>query len=169
MEQCSIVQDGESLSGRLVLRQKPGQTLEHQGVHIEFIGAVERHGETAAPTGKRDIFQCSRVQLLAPMGDAAIGKETVILEFDFGPLRMPFESYDGAGISLRYYLKAVISRKMTDITKETTLWCSHGRDLDASLATEPTKSTSPVSSVPVELEVGLEEFLHIKLQLGRSR
>lgn len=163
------MQDGESLSGRLIIRQKPGQTLEHQGVHIEFIGAVERHGETTSAASKKDIFQCSRVQLLAPMGDAAISKETVILEFDFGPLRMPFESYDGTGISLRYYLRAVLARKMTDITKETTLWCCRGRGTDASPTTGKTTSPSLSTSPPVELEVGLEEFLHIKLQLGRSR
>ena len=71
------------------------------GIYIELIGAVERHGETA----KKEDFSASRIQLLAAMADNAITKETIILEFDFGNCRFPYESYDGNGVSLRYSLK----------------------------------------------------------------
>jgi vacuolar protein sorting-associated protein 26 len=116
------------------------------GISITLIGAIER-----TPP---DEFVSTRVQL-APSGTM---KEPTVLEFDFGNVRFPFPSYDGAGVSLRYFVRVAVHRKLSDMIKETTLWC-------------PTvyESIEMSPSVPVEIDVGLEEFLHIKMRLDRSQ
>lgn len=64
----------------------------------------------------------------------------------------------------RYYLRAVICRKLNDFTKEMTLWCPSPVD-----DTRPAKGNAIATiSVPVEMEVGLEDFLHIKMNLRKS-
>ncbi|PJF16634.1 hypothetical protein PSACC_03559 [Paramicrosporidium saccamoebae] len=142
-ETCPIVHDKTSLRGHLHLR--PKSPLDHLGISITLIGAIER-----TPP---DEFISTRVQL-APPGTM---KETTVLEFDFGNVRFPFPSYDGSGVSLRYFVRVVMHRKLSDVVKEATLWCP--------TVYEPVEM-SP--SVPVEIEVGLEEFLHIKMRLDRS-
>lgn len=98
-ETCPIVHDGDHISGNLIIRQKPGSSLEHSGVYIELRGTVERYGKADGVMSGED-FSVNKVQLLAAMCEPLV-RETIILEFDFGNARFPFESYDGTAVFLR--------------------------------------------------------------------
>jgi len=98
-EACPIVHDGDHVAGNLIIRQKPGSSLEHSGVYIELRGAVERHGKADGVMSGED-FSVSKGQLLAAMSEPLM-RETIMLEFDFGNARFPFESYDGTAVFLR--------------------------------------------------------------------
>jgi vacuolar protein sorting-associated protein 26 len=65
------------------------------------------------------------------------------------------------GSPFRYYIKAIIHRKLSDESKEVTLWCPGQADLSNELSL-----TSPI---PIEMDVGLEDFLHIKMRLHRAK
>lgn len=49
-------------------------------------------------------------------------------------------------------------RKISDNAKELMLWCPADDALEAEILEE----------TPIDLEVGLEEFLHLKLSIDRS-
>lgn len=61
-------------------------------------------------------------------------------------------------LDCRYYLKVLVHRKISDNVKELMLWCPADEDVEAEILEE----------TPIDLEVGLEEFLHLKLSIDRS-
>lgn len=154
-EQCPVVRDQDCVAGQAVVRLRSGAPLEHCGIHVELVGTVERHHEK--PT--RQDFSSLRIQLAAP-AESPITQETSVYAFSFGAVRFPYQSYDGAGLSLRYYVRVVIARRISDVVREATLWFpgGGGGGGDAPHA-EPT---------PVELDVGLEDALHIRMHLDRT-
>ena len=56
-----------------------------------------------------------------------------------------------------------IARTFTDYTKECTLWCSSPAMIDKE------ESEDDVKVLPSGLEVGLEDFLHIKMDLDQTQ
>ena len=103
--------DGEGVSGKVnITLKKPGQKLEHQGIKVEFIGQIELFYDR----GNHHEF-VSLVKDLARPGDLT---ENATFSFDFAQVEKPYESYTGNNVKLRYFVRVVISRRMSDIVKE---------------------------------------------------
>lgn len=98
-EECVIVGDKESLEGKVIVRLNKGATLEHQGLTIELGGTVNYYQPNGGAIS--ECFMSNKIRL-AHAAESPISREVSQYEFSFGNVRLPYESYESAGISLRY-------------------------------------------------------------------
>ncbi|XP_033847483.1 vacuolar protein sorting-associated protein 26A-like [Periophthalmus magnuspinnatus] len=68
----------------------------------------------------------------------------------------PYESYTGANVRLRYFLRVTIVRRLSDLVKEYEL-------IVHQLATYPDVNNS------IKMEVGIEDCLHIEFEYNKSK
>nr|BAC25745.1 unnamed protein product [Mus musculus] len=141
--------DGESVSGKVNLAFKqPGKRLEHQGIRIEFVGQIELFND------KSNTHEfVNLVKELALPGELTQSRS---YDFEFMQVEKPYESYIGANVRLRYFLKVTIVRRLTDLVKEYDL-------IVHQLATYPDVNNS------IKMEVGIEDCLHIEFEYNKSK
>ena len=75
-------------------------------------------------------------------------------DFEFKNVEKPFESYTGINLSLRYFLRVTISRRLSPVTHEKDIWVH-------------TYAAVPEGQAP-KMEVGIEECLHIEFEFGKD-
>ncbi|XP_012656757.1 vacuolar protein sorting-associated protein 26A [Otolemur garnettii] len=111
VEKHYLFYDGESVSGKVNLAFKqPGKRLEHQGIRIEFVGQIELFND------KSNTHEfVNLVKELALPGELTQSRS---YDFEFMQVEKPYESYIGANVRLRYFLKVTIVRRLTDLVKE---------------------------------------------------
>jgi len=148
-ERFFLFYDGESVSGKVnvTLHRKTGR-LEHHGIKIEFIGQIELYYDR----GNHHEF-LSLVKELARPGDLT---QNTSFDFEFNQVEKPYETYTGANVRLRYFLRVTVVRRLTDMTKE----------LDLAVHT---LATYPEMNNPIKMEVGIEECLHIEFEYNKSK
>ncbi|XP_063835352.1 vacuolar protein sorting-associated protein 26B-like [Ostrinia nubilalis] len=148
-EKLLLYYDGETVSGRVnVTLRKPGSKLEHQGIKVELIGQIELFYDR----GNHHEF-ISLVKELARPGDLL---QHTSYPFEFSNVEKPYEVYTGANVRLRYFLRATIVRRLTDIVKEVDIavhtLCSYPDVLNS-----------------IKMEVGIEDCLHIEFEYNKSK
>uniref|UniRef100_A0A8C5V778 VPS26 retromer complex component A n=1 Tax=Microcebus murinus TaxID=30608 RepID=A0A8C5V778_MICMU len=148
VEKHYLFYDGESVSGKVNLAFKqPGKRLEHQGIRIEFVGQIELFND------KSNTHEfVNLVKELALPGELTQSRS---YDFEFMQVEKPYESYIGANVRLRYFLKVTIVRRLTDLVKEYDL-------IVHQLATYPDVNNS------IKMEVGIEDCLHIEFEYNKS-
>lgn len=122
--------------------------MEHQGIKIEFIGQIE----LLYDRGNHHEFKCLS-KALARAGDLI---KNTSYPFEFPNVEKQFEVYAGSNVRLRYFLRATISRRMSDITRE----------VDIAVHT---LSSYPDVNNPIKMEVGIEDCLHIEFEYNKSK
>uniref|UniRef100_A0A8C9DJ50 VPS26 retromer complex component A n=1 Tax=Prolemur simus TaxID=1328070 RepID=A0A8C9DJ50_PROSS len=149
VEKHYLFYDGESVSGKVNLAFKqPGKRLEHQGIRIEFVGQIELFND------KSNTHEfVNLVKELALPGELTQSRS---YDFEFMQVEKPYESYIGANVRLRYFLKVTIVRRLTDLVKEYDL-------IVHQLATYPDVNNS------IKMEVGIEDCLHIEFEYNKSK
>jgi len=148
-EKYYLYYDGESVSGKVnITLKKPGMKLEHHGIKIEFIGQIELYYDR----GKHHEFT-SLVKELARPGELS---QNVSYDFDFVQVEKAFESYTGANVRLRYFLRVTIVKRLSDIVKEMDLVVH-------------TLSSYPEMNSSIKMEVGIEDCLHIEFEYNKSK
>ncbi|XP_064634090.1 vacuolar protein sorting-associated protein 26B-like isoform X2 [Lineus longissimus] len=141
--------DGESVSGKVnITLKKAGTKLEHQGIKIEFIGQIELYYDR----GNHHEFT-SLVKELARPGEMT---QNASYEFDFAQVEKPYESYTGANVRLRYFLRVTVVKRLSDVVKE--------QDIAVH-----TLSTYPDMNNSIKMEVGIEDCLHIEFEYNKSK
>ncbi|XP_046561447.1 vacuolar protein sorting-associated protein 26B-like isoform X2 [Haliotis rubra] len=141
--------DGETVSGKVnVTLKKSGSKLEHQGIKIEFIGQIELYYDR----GNHHEFT-SLVKELARPGELTHNSS---YNFEFQQVEKPYESYTGANVRLRYFLRVTIVKRLTDIVKE--------QDIVVH-----TLSQYPDMNNSIKMEVGIEDCLHIEFEYNKSK
>lgn len=148
-ERFYLYYDGESVAGKVnvTLHRKTGK-IEHHGIKIEFVGQIELYYDR----GNHHEF-LSLVKDLARPGDLT---QNTSFDFEFNQVEKPYETYTGANVRLRYFLRVTIVRRLTDMTKE----------LDLAVHT---LATYPEMNNPIKMEVGIEECLHIEFEYNKSK
>ncbi|XP_044276403.1 vacuolar protein sorting-associated protein 26A isoform X2 [Varanus komodoensis] len=149
IEKHYLFYDGESVSGKvnLVFKQH-GKRLEHQGIRIEFVGQIELFND------KSNTHEfVNLVKELALPGELTQSRS---YDFEFMQVEKPYESYIGANVRLRYFLKVTIVRRLSDLVKEYDL-------IVHQLATYPDVNNS------IKMEVGIEDCLHIEFEYNKSK
>uniref|UniRef100_A0A1I8PVE8 Vacuolar protein sorting-associated protein 26 n=1 Tax=Stomoxys calcitrans TaxID=35570 RepID=A0A1I8PVE8_STOCA len=131
-----------------VTLKKPGSKLEHQGIKIEFIGQIELFYDR----GNHHEFKCMTKALARP-GDLL---QNTSYPFEFPNVEKQFEIYNGSNVRLRYFLRATIVRRISDITKE----------VDIAVHT---LCSYPDVNNPIKMEVGIEDCLHIEFEYNKSK
>lgn len=149
-ERLYVFYDGESVSGKVnVTLKKPGGTkLEHHGIKVEFLGQIELYYDK----GNHHEFT-SLVKDLARPGELC---QNTSYSFDFVNVEKPYESYTGANVRLRYFLRVTIIRRLSDIVKEMEIIVH-------------TLSSYPEINSPIKMEVGIEDCLHIEFEYNKSK
>ncbi|KAF3828156.1 hypothetical protein GH733_003995 [Mirounga leonina] len=128
--------------------KQPGKRLEHQGIRIEFVGQIELFND------KSNTHEfVNLVKELALPGELTQSRS---YDFEFMQVEKPYESYIGANVRLRYFLKVTIVRRLTDLIKEYDL-------IVHQLATYPDVNNS------IKMEVGIEDCLHIEFEYNKSK
>ncbi|KAH8386487.1 hypothetical protein KR093_000793, partial [Drosophila rubida] len=149
VEKMLLYYDGETVSGKVnVTLKKPGSKLEHQGIKIEFIGQIELFYDR----GNHHEFKCLSKALARP-GDLIQNNS---YPFDFPNVEKQFEVYAGSNVRLRYFLRATIVRRISDITRE----------VDIAVHT---LCSYPEMNSPIKMEVGIEDCLHIEFEYNKSK
>lgn len=120
----------------------------HKGVKIEFIGKIE----SIMNRGNDHVFT-SREQILLEPGTI---DKPVSIDFKFENLELPFESYNGINVRLRYYLLVTVGQSLLNQTKEKELLVHVSQEI-----VEP----NPV----LKMEVGVENAMHIEFEYSKSK
>ncbi|KAF9625621.1 hypothetical protein IFM89_024689 [Coptis chinensis] len=97
-----LFQSQENIVGKVCIEPFQGKKLEHNGVKIELLGQIEMYFDR----GNFYDFT-SLVRELEVPGDIYERKS---YPFEFSTVEMPFESYTGVNVRLRYVLKVTIGR-----------------------------------------------------------
>ncbi|XP_074660325.1 vacuolar protein sorting-associated protein 26B-like [Tubulanus polymorphus] len=148
-ERFYLYYDGESVSGKVNLTlKKSGSKLEHQGIKIEFIGQIELYYDR----GNHHEFT-SLVKELAKPGELT---QNTSYEFNFQQVEKPYESYTGANVRLRYFLRVTLVKRISDVVKELDLVVH-------------TLSSYPDMNSSIKMEVGIEDCLHIEFEYNKSK
>lgn len=148
-ERHYLYYDGETVSGKVnVSLKKAGSKLEHQGIKIEFIGQIELYYDR----GNHHEFT-SLVKELARPGELT---QNTSYSFEFLQVEKPYETYTGANVRLRYFLRVTIVKRLSDSVKE--------QDIAVH-----TLSQYPEMNSSIKMEVGIEDCLHIEFEYNKSK
>ncbi|XP_006664040.2 vacuolar protein sorting-associated protein 26A-like isoform X2 [Oryza brachyantha] len=129
-----IFQSLETISGEVSVAPVPGKRIEHLGVKIELLGQIELYLDR----GKFYDFT-SLVRELDIPGEIY---ERKTYPYEFSTVEMPYESYNGTNVRLRYVLKVTITRNYMGSIVESRDFC---------------------------MEVGIEDCLHIEFEYSKSK
>ncbi|VDD81853.1 unnamed protein product, partial [Mesocestoides corti] len=143
-----VFYNGESISGKVTISLKRGCKLEYQGIKIELIGHIDFFSDR----GSRDEF-LNRTQDLARPG--ILSQSSTTYPFCFDDVEMPFESYSGSNVQLRYFLRVTVLKRFMDLTKE--------HDIIVHSFCKPQQPDTNI-----QVEVGIEDSLHIEFEYNKS-
>ncbi|XP_050150079.1 vacuolar protein sorting-associated protein 26A-like isoform X2 [Malus sylvestris] len=129
-----LFQSQENISGKINIEPIQGKKVEHNGVKVELLGQIEMYFDR----GNFYDFT-SLVRELDVPGDIY---ERKTYPFEFSTVEMPYETYNGVNVRLRYVLKVTISR-------------GYG--------------SSIVEYQDFVMEVGIEDCLHIEFEYNKSK
>ncbi|KAL6654248.1 hypothetical protein ACP70R_007713 [Stipagrostis hirtigluma subsp. patula] len=139
----------ETIAGEVSIAPVPGKRLEHTGVKIELLGQIELYFDR----GNFYDFT-SLVRELDIPGEIY---ERKTYPFEFSTVEMPYESYNGTNVRLRYILKVTIGRNYVGNIVECRDFC--------------VRNYSPVPTInnSIKMEVGIEDCLHIEFEYSKSK
>ncbi|XP_004862625.1 vacuolar protein sorting-associated protein 26A [Heterocephalus glaber] len=149
VEKHCLFYDGASVSEKVNQAfLQPGRRLEHQGIRSEFVGQIELFNDKSHTH-----------EFVNPVKELALPGEltqSTSSDFEFMQVEEPCESYIGASVHLRYFLKVTTVRRLTDMVKEYDL-------------TVHQLATYPVVNNSIKMEVGTEDCLHIEFEYNKSQ
>lgn len=152
-EEICIFEGQEAVAGSVEVALQPGKKLEHLGIKIEMIGQIELYydrGNTMKFT--------SLVRELEVPGTLT---ETQVYPFEFNTEK-PYETYSGINVRLRYLIRVVITRNYSpSITKDQDF-------IVQNLSQSGSEVTVGQPQLPVKMEVGIEECLHIEFEYDKN-
>ncbi|CAN1228091.1 Vacuolar protein sorting-associated protein 26A [Linum grandiflorum] len=144
-----LFQSQETVAGKVVIEPPPGKKIEHNGIKVELLGQIEMYFD-------RGSFYdfTSLVRELEVPGEI---NEIKNYPFEFSTVEMPYETYNGVNVRLRYVLYLVICWDF----------------IDNSLLQSPLLPCNARRSCPcfslVQMEVGIEDCLHIEFEYNKSK
>ncbi|PPD77972.1 hypothetical protein GOBAR_DD25102 [Gossypium barbadense] len=145
----ALFQSQENIVGEVVIEPIHGKKVEHNGVKIELLGQIELYFDR----GNFYDFT-SLVRELDVPGELY---ERKTYPFEFSTVEMPYESYNGVNVRLRYILKVTISRNYVSNIVEY-------EDFVVRNYTPP-----PSINNSIKMEVGIEDCLHIEFEYSKSK
>lgn len=144
-----LFQSQENIIGEVIVEPQQGKKVEHVGIKIELVGQIELYFDR----GNFYDFT-SLVRELDVLGDLY---ERKTYPFEFSKVEMPYESYNGVNVRLRYILKVTMSRNFVNNIVE---------HLDLVV-----RNYTPLPEInnSIKMEVGIEDCLHIEFEYNKSK
>ncbi|CAN1346541.1 Vacuolar protein sorting-associated protein 26A, partial [Linum perenne] len=158
-----LYQSQENIAGEVVVEPTQGKKIEHNGIKIELLGQIGKkelvpfkYWFTRELYFDRGNFYdfTSLVRELDVPGDLYEKKS---YPFEFSTVEMPYESYSGVNVRLRYILKVTISRNYVNNIVE------HQDFVVRNYTPQPPVNNS------IKMEVGIEDCLHIEFEYNKSK
>lgn len=129
-----LFQSLENIVGEVSIEPIQGKKIEHTGVKIELLGQIVRELDIPGDIYERKTFP-----------------------FEFSSVEMPYESYNGINVRLRYILKVTISRNyVSNIVEYQDFWVRN-------------YTPAPTINNSIKMEVGIEDCLHIEFEYNKSK
>eukprot|EP01086_Lenisia_limosa_P004911 TRINITY_DN2085_c0_g1_i2.p1 TRINITY_DN2085_c0_g1~~TRINITY_DN2085_c0_g1_i2.p1 ORF type:complete len:242 (-),score=53.37 TRINITY_DN2085_c0_g1_i2:63-788(-) len=124
--------------------------MKHQGIKIEFIGLIEMLYDRNAST--------EFTSLVTQLSPAGVLSESQNFDFSFINPEKQNDSYNGANVRLRYFLRVTVARSglSANISKVQDLWVENHQ-------------LEPEINNAVQMEVGIEDSLHIEFEYTKSK
>ncbi|XP_042055825.1 vacuolar protein sorting-associated protein 26B-like [Salvia splendens] len=144
-----IFHNQETISGKISIEPISGKKVEHNGIKVELLGQIETYFDR----GNFYDFTFLVRELDIP-GEIY---ERKTFPFEFPTVEMPYETYNGANVRLRYVLKVSISR-------------NYGGSI-VEYQDFVVRNCSPPPSInnSIKMEVGIEDCLHIEFEYNKSK
>ncbi|KAJ0102006.1 hypothetical protein Patl1_05248 [Pistacia atlantica] len=155
-----LFQSQENISGKVSIEPVQGKKVEHNGVKIELLGQIGEllfpgtvHCEMYFDRGNFYDFT-SLVRELDVPGEIY---ERKTYPFEFSTVEMPYETYNGVNVRLRYVLKVTVSR-------------GYGGSI-VEYQDFVVRNYTPAPSInnSIKMEVGIEDCLHIEFEYNKSK
>ncbi|GAB5036556.1 vacuolar protein sorting 26 [Nannochloropsis oceanica] len=144
-----IYQTHEGVSGTVEIVLAPGKKLEHLGIKIELVGAIEMLND------RTSTYEFT--SLVKELETAGVLYSDKQYSFDFATVDKPYDSYTGLNVRLRYFLKVTVTRQYApNILAE--------QELVVQSTAEP-----PPSQSSIKMEVGIEDCLHIEFEYDKQK
>lgn len=142
-----VYRGDDKISGRIDVRSR--KKFEHQGIKVELVGLIEVAGEA----GQSSTFMSNGLDLEPP----GTKTEDQVYNFAFAIFQKPYESYYGNSVKLRYFVRATIlqGKYKSPVVREA--------DVGVLVATGGEEAQAPIN-----LEVGIEDYLNIKIDFPRN-
>ncbi|XP_012843239.1 PREDICTED: vacuolar protein sorting-associated protein 26A isoform X2 [Erythranthe guttata] len=144
-----LFQSKENITGTISIEPVSGKKVEHNGIKIELLGQIEMYFD------KGNFYDfTSLVRELDVPGEIY---ERKTFPFEFSTVEMPYETYNGVNVRLRYVLKVTISRGYAGSITEY-------QDFVV-------RNFSPLPPInnSIKMEVGIEDCLHIEFEYNKSK
>jgi vacuolar protein sorting-associated protein 26 len=140
----------ETVGGRVTIAVDDGKSLQHRGVTVEFVGAIDM------------LYDRERSQeftsLVRHLDDPGVLSGVQQFTFAFTDVEKAYDTYAGINVRLRYFLRVTVQRSQytPDVVKEFDLAVQHYK-------------TPPEANTPIRMEVGIEDALHIEFEYNKSK
>jgi vacuolar protein sorting-associated protein 26 len=144
-----LFQSQENIVGKVSIEPVQGKKVEHNGVKVELLGQIEMYFDR----GNFYDFT-SLVRELDVPGELY---ERKTYPFEFSTVEMPYETYSGVNVRLRYVLKVTVNRGYGGTIIEY-------QDFMVRNFTPP-----PPINNSIKMEVGIEDCLHIEFEYNKSK
>ncbi|TFJ80769.1 hypothetical protein NSK_007946 [Nannochloropsis salina CCMP1776] len=144
-----LYQAHEGVGGIVEVILAPGKKLEHLGIKIELVGAIEMLQDR----GPVHEF----TSLVKELDTAGVLFSDKQYTFDFATVDKPYDSYTGLNVRLRYFLKVTVTRQYAP-----------NLVAEQELVVQSTTQV-PESHSSIKMEVGIEDCLHIEFEYDKQK
>eukprot|EP00898_Chlorokybus_atmophyticus_P000015 jgi/Chlat1/1013/Chrsp109S01443 len=145
-----VYKSGDTVAGEVRIEPVVGKRLDHTGVKIELVGQIELYYDRG---NFHDFVSLTRD--LDPPGEITQERR---YPFEFPSVEMPYESYQGTNVKLKYLLRVTVSRHYAaNVCRERVF---------------VVRNASPHpdgNNAKIKMEVGIEDCLHIEFEYGKSK
>ncbi|KAJ6791728.1 vacuolar protein sorting-associated protein 26B-like [Iris pallida] len=115
MVRLPLFQSQENIFGEVSIEPSHGKKVEHTGVKIELLGQIELYFD------RGNFYDFTSLVRELDVPGEIYEKKTY--PFEFSTVEMPYESYNGVNVRLRYVLKLTISRNyVSNIVEHRAFW-----------------------------------------------
>ncbi|CDP20295.1 unnamed protein product [Coffea canephora] len=144
-----LFQSQENISGKISIEPVSGKKVEHNGIKVELLGQIEMYFD------RNNFYDfTSLVRELDVPGEIY---ERKTYPFEFSTVEMPYETYNGVNVRLRYILKVTISRGYA------------GSIVEYQDFVVRNYGPPPSINNSIKMEVGIEDCLHIEFEYNKSK
>lgn len=142
-----IYKGEDKISGKIDVRSR--KKFDHNGIKVELIGLIE----IGSDSSQSSAFMTNGLDLEPP----GTKGDDQTYPFSFPIFQKPYESYYGTNVRLRYLIRVSIlqSKYKSPIIKE--------QDIAVLINTQ-----SDETHLPINLEVGIDDFLNIKIDFPKN-
>lgn len=149
-----IYNDWDPIRGKIIINLNRNKNFHHQGIKIELFGVIESSNRKKSITKFLSI--CKDLE-----SANEINSETSQYDFDFIKVEKPHDSYQGIMNSVKYILRATL------MTGYKSIECDQEIIVQKQYFTF--SGDNELINPPIEIDVGIEEWIHVKFFVDRSR